>query len=58
MKAIDFFRFFNPQKSPMTQINEKGNGFDYYTKHHRPKGRVVWDSQRKGSYIKAMHGEL
>lgn len=58
MKPIEFFRFFNPQKSPSTQINKKGDGYDYYTKHHQPKGHVAWDSKRKGTYIKAIHGAL
>lgn len=62
-KDFSFTRFFNPQKSPRTQLHinkDSGlpDGFDYFPKHFKQKGKVVWDSARKGTYVKERHGEL
>lgn len=45
MKDNSFARFFNPSKSK--KIHES-----------IPKGKLLWDSQRKGTYVRAKHGEL
>ena len=60
MKDYSFSRFFNPQKSPRTQINPVTGTYDYFPKHEHKKhrGRVVWNSAVKGTYIRAIHGEL
>lgn len=58
MKPRDFFRFFNVDKSTHTQINRDGTGYDYYPKHENRLGRVVWDSKRKGTYIRERDGAL
>lgn len=60
MKDYSFSRFFNPQKSPRTQINPVTGVYLYYPKHEREKhrGKVVWDSSKKGTYIRSKHGEL
>ena len=55
---LSFRRFFNPDKSPHTQINPLTGVYDRIAKHHSPKGRIVWDSLRKGPYVRALHGEL
>lgn len=58
MKAFEFARYFNPHKSPRTQFNYEKGTFDYFPKHNRWKGRVVWNSKVKGTYIKNIHGDL
>ena len=59
-KDVGFRRFFNPDKSPKTQINPSTGVYDYYPKHEHEKhrGKIVWDSSRKGTYVRAKHGEL
>lgn len=59
-KDLSFRRFFNPEKSPKTQINPLKGVYDYYPKHEHEKhrGKLVWDSNRKGTYVRAKHGEL
>ena len=39
-------RFFNPRKSPRNP------------EHGIPDGRLVWDSSKKGTYVRAIHGKL
>ena len=58
MKDLSFARFFHPEKSPRTIFNFKEGKFDYYPKHTKRRGRIVWDSMKKGTYIRAIHGEL
>jgi hypothetical protein len=43
-----YARYFNTNKSP------NANGSETY----KYRGRVVWDSLRKGTYVRAIHGEL
>lgn len=59
-KDYSFSRFFNPQKSPRTQINPITGAYDYYPKYENDKhrGRIAWDSSKKGTYVRAIHGEL
>lgn len=59
-KDVGFRRFFNPDKSPKTQINPLTGVYDYYPKHEHEKhrGKIVWDSSRKSTYVRAKHGEL
>lgn len=60
-KDFSWTKFFNVRKSPATQFSIDQNGmlrFDYYTKHNKPKGRLVWDSLRKGTYVRKIHGNL
>lgn len=51
-----FEAFFHPEKSPRTQITRnKTTGlleFDYVPKHQKRQGVVVWDSNRKGTYVR------
>ena len=51
MKKNDFAGFFNPMKS--MPIN--GSGIN---KSKKRFGRLVWDSSIKGTYVRAIHGEL
>ena len=53
-----FFRYFNTDKSQHTQINPITRTYDYYPKHANPKGIVTWPSSTKGTYVRAIHGEL
>lgn len=57
-KDVSFRRYFNPDASPHTVINPVTGHYDYYPKHENRRGRVVWDSLRKGPYVRAKHGEL
>lgn len=59
-KDVGFRRFFNPYKSPKTQFNPLTGVYDYYPKHEHEKrrGKFVWGSSRKGTYVRAKHGEL
>ena len=51
MKDLSFARFFHPEKS----ISKNGSGIHQKEKRH---GRLVWNSSVKGTYIRAIHGEL
>ena len=51
MKKSDFAGFFNPMKS----MPKNGSGISQFKKRF---GRLVWDSSRKGTYVRAIHGEL
>ena len=51
MKDLSFAKFFNPQKS----MSKNGSGIHQSEKRH---GRLVWDSSKKGTYVRALHGEL
>jgi len=53
-----FSKFFHPEKSPHTIFDPIKGVFTYYPKNPKKMGRVVWDSLRKGTYIRAKHGEL
>ena len=55
---FSFFRYYNTTKSPHTQMNPRTGAYEYYPKHADPKGVVVWDSWQKGTYVRAIHGEL
>ena len=55
---FSFFRYFNTTKSPHTQINPLTGVYEYYPKNVKYRGVVVWDSRRKGTYIRAIHGPL
>ena len=55
---MSFSRFFNPEKSPRTQINPFTGAYDYHPKHDKGRGRVIWDSLKKGTYVRARHGAL
>jgi len=57
-KDYSFGRFFHPEKSPHTIFDPIKEAFSYYPKHPKRRGRVVWDSLKKGTYIRAKHGEL
>ena len=57
-KDFSFFRYFNTTKSPHTQINPIIRTYDYYPKHAKPAGVVVWGSGLRGTYVRAKHGEL
>ena len=50
-KDYSFSRFFNADKS----MSKKGSGIHQAEKKH---GRLVWDSANKGTYVRAIHGEL
>ena len=56
-KDTSYARFFHPEKSPHT-IFHPLKGFLYFPKHIKRRGRLVWDSLTKGTYIRAKHGEL
>lgn len=60
-KDFSFARFFNPNKSPKTQIEFDTKGrfkrFEYFPKHKKYVGRLVWPAS-KGTYVSAIHGEL
>lgn len=49
----------NARKSNETQTSfrERLKQQHQYEKH-RARGRVVWDSQKQGTYIRAKHGPL
>ena len=51
MKKSDFAGFFNPMKS----MPKNGSGISQLKKRF---GRLVWDSSRKGTYVRAIHREL
>lgn len=57
-----FARFFHPEKSPHTSISidplTKLFRFDYFPKHWNMRDRLVWDSRKKGTYIRQKHGRL
>lgn len=55
-KDFSFAKFFNPQKSPRTQLNPEIGKFVYFPKHIKARGVVVWNSFQKGTYVKAEHG--
>lgn len=55
---FSFFRYFNPQKSPHAQMNPHTGAYEYYPKNDKSRGVVVWDSRRKGTYVRSIHGEL
>lgn len=63
-KDTSWHRFFNPEKSPRTNlIPAEGGGFkiDYWPKNIKPWqriGRVVWPSKQWGTYVFAKHGVL
>lgn len=57
-KDVSFRRFFNPDKSPRTQFNYEKGIYDYFPKHSKKRGRMVWNSYQKGTYVRAKHGEL
>ena len=50
-KDYSFSRFFHADKS----MSKNGSGIHQAEKRH---GRLVWDSQKKGTYVRALHGEL
>jgi hypothetical protein len=43
-----FATYFNVRKSPNAFNSDK----------YKYRGRIVWDSQRLGTYVRAKHGEL
>ena len=51
MKDLSFAKFFNPAKS----MGKNRSGINQAQKI---KGRLVWDSSKKGTYVRAIHGEL
>jgi len=51
MKRNYFAGFFNPMKS----MPRNGSGVNQLKKRF---GRLVWDSLRKGTYVRAIHGKL
>lgn len=57
-KDTSFRKFFNVDASPKTQINPITGVYDYYPKHAKYIGRLVWNSTQKGTYKRALHGEL
>ncbi len=57
-KDYSFAKFFHPEKSPRTIFDPKKGIFVYYAKHAKRAGHIVWDSIKKGTYIRAKHGEL
>ena len=50
-KDYSFSRFFHSEKS----MPKNGSGIHQAKKRH---GRLVWDSKKKGTYVRALHGEL
>lgn len=58
VRDFSFFRYFNPQKSPHSQINPTTGVYEYFPKHDNRKGIVVWSSATKGTYVRAIHGVL
>jgi hypothetical protein len=50
-KDFSFSRFFHADKS----TSKNGSGIHQAEKRH---GRLVWDSSKKGTYVRAIHGEL
>ena len=58
VRDFSFFRYFNPHKSPHTQINPITRAYDYFPKHDNRKGVLIWHSSRYGTYVRAKHGEL
>ena len=58
VRDFSFFRYFNPQKSPHTQIDPITRAYDYFPKHDNRKGVMVWPSLRNWTYVRAKHGEL
>ena len=61
MKNLNFLTgIFHPEKSPRTLINPLTGVYDYYPKyeHKKHRGITVWDSSKKGTYKRALHGEL
>lgn len=62
-KDFSFNRYFDVKASPRTQIHfDKKTGmpagFDYFPKHAKRIGKIVWDSLSKGAYILLRDGEL
>lgn len=57
-KDLSFAKFFHPEKSLRTIFDPKKGIFIYYPKHKKYSGRIVWDSLKKGTYIRKKHGEL
>ena len=58
VRDFSFFRYFNPQKSPHTQINQLTRAYEYFPKHDNRKGVMVWSSSVYGTYVRAKHGKL
>ena len=56
-KDLSFARFFNPSKSPSGGFDAR-TGQMYFPIHMKRQGRLVWDSAKKGTYVRAIHGEL
>ena len=52
-KDFSFARYFNSGVTPMLN----GLGFRI-PKHIRKIGRMVWNSKRNGTHVKAIHGVL
>jgi len=53
MKDYGFSRYFNPEKSfsiTSSGIHEKET--------MKKRGTLVWNSARKGTYVRKIHGEL
>lgn len=50
-KNIGFLRYFTPQKKWNKENKE------VFVKHSE-RERLIWDSSKKGTYIRAKHGEL
>jgi len=57
-KDFSFTRFFCPSKSVSTQVSRDGKSYDYFPKNFIFKGKLVWDSLKKGTYQRSIHGEL
>jgi len=51
MKTTYFAKYFNPMKS----MPLNGSGINQLKKRF---GRLVWNSDIKGTYVRAIHGEL
>lgn len=65
VRDFSFNKFFNPDKSPRTQghYDKERNRFvfEYYPKHareHNYPTRLAWDTLRRGTYVRAQHGNL
>jgi len=61
-KDTSYAKFFHPEKSPKTQFHYDKDTtrivWDYVPKHQKRRGKIVWDSLRKGTYVIAKHGLL
>lgn len=54
MRTPDYYRFFNPKKSPQTEMNFL-TGEMTIRKHPKRTGKLVWSG---GTYVKDIHGGI